>query len=104
MALHEEQDPSLVTTSLLVVSIVLPLLGTLAIALRFYASIVKTRRLYLDDWVAALAQLCAWGISIDVFVAAALGGVDHTTLNPLSAGVVFLRVRILPIGSIDDTR
>lgn len=41
-----------------------------------------------------LALLCAWGVPIDVYVAAALGGVNMTKpgVTPLEAGRIFLRV------------
>ncbi|PTB66984.1 hypothetical protein BBK36DRAFT_160704 [Trichoderma citrinoviride] len=86
-------QPSLVTTTLLVVAIVFPILGTIAVGLRCYTRIIKKQRLSSDDWVCVLAQVAAWGISIDIFVAGGLAGVDFTysTLDPLSAAVIFLR-------------
>ncbi|KAL6873062.1 hypothetical protein J3F83DRAFT_760086 [Trichoderma novae-zelandiae] len=86
-------QPSLVTTTLLVVAIVFPILGTLAVGLRCYTRVIKKQRLSSDDWVCVLAQLAAWGISIDIFVAGGLAGVDYTysSVDPLSAAVIFLR-------------
>ncbi|KAF3063603.1 hypothetical protein GL218_01428 [Daldinia childiae] len=86
-------QPSLVTSTLLAVAIIFPVLGTLAVGLRFYTKITKTQKLTSDDWVCALAQLAAWGISIDIFVAAGLAGIDYTypSLDPLSAAAIFLR-------------
>ncbi|GAP88719.1 putative integral membrane protein [Rosellinia necatrix] len=85
--------PSLVTTTLLVVAIVFPILGTLAVGLRFYIKHMKKQPLSSDDWVCALAQLASWGISIDIFVAGGLAGIDYTypSLSHLSAPVIFLR-------------
>ncbi|KAJ5938241.1 hypothetical protein N7454_004583 [Penicillium verhagenii] len=91
MTSQGEQSPSLVTTALLVVAIIFPILGTLAILLRVWSNLSKAKRLFLDDYVIILAQICAWGISIDIFVAAALGGVDYTKGTVLSATIVFLR-------------
>jgi len=91
------QSPSLVTTGLLVVAIIFPILGTLAVLLRVSSNISKAKRLFLDDYVIILAQLCAWGISIDIFVAAALGGVDYTKGTVLSATIVFLRVGLYSV-------
>lgn len=88
-------QPSLVTTASFAVAVVFPILGSIAVALRFYAHArIKKQRPSSDDWVCALAQLAAWGISIDTFVAAGMAGIDHTypSLNPLAAAVIFLRV------------
>ncbi|XDG04702.1 hypothetical protein ABKA04_004317 [Annulohypoxylon sp. FPYF3050] len=86
-------QPSLVTSTLFAVAIVFPILGTLAVGLRFYTKFTKKQKLTSDDWVCALAQLAAWGISIDIFVAAGLAGIDYTypSLDPLSAATIFLR-------------
>ncbi|KAI1170443.1 hypothetical protein F4777DRAFT_583897 [Nemania sp. FL0916] len=87
-------QPSLVTSTLLGVAIAFPILGSLAIGLRFYTQIiVKKQKLSIDDWVCALAQLASWGISIDIFVAAGLAGVDYTypSQSPLSSAIIFLR-------------
>ncbi|PYH91564.1 hypothetical protein BO71DRAFT_486146 [Aspergillus ellipticus CBS 707.79] len=91
MSSPEGANPSLVTTSLLVVSIVFPILGTVAVSLRIFSSAYRAKRLFLDDYAIILAQLCAWGISIDIFVAAALGGVNNSTGSVLGATIVFLR-------------
>lgn len=88
-------QPSLVTTPLLVVSIVFPILGTIAVGFRFLVqSTIKKQKPSSDDWVCALSQVAAWGISIDTFVAAGLAGTNYTypTLDPLSAATIFLRV------------
>ncbi|KAJ5720786.1 uncharacterized protein N7483_008720 [Penicillium malachiteum] len=84
-------SPSLVTTSLLAVAIIFPILGSLAIFLRVYLSIAKVKRLFADDYVIVVAQICSWGISIDIFVAAALGGVNYTKGSVIGATIVFLR-------------
>ncbi|KUI67227.1 hypothetical protein VM1G_02944 [Cytospora mali] len=87
-------EPSMVTSALLAVSIVFPILGTIAVGLRFLVhNRVKKQKPSSDDWVCALAQLAAWGISIDTFVAAGMAGTDYTypSLSPLSASVIFLR-------------
>lgn len=84
----------MVTSALLAVSIVFPILGTIAVALRFLVHRkFKKQKPSSDDWVCALAQLAAWGISIDTFVAAGMAGTDYTypSLNPLSASIIFLR-------------
>lgn len=48
----------------------------------------------MDDWICALAQLAAWGISIDTFVAAGMAGVEYTypSLDSSSTSVIFFRV------------
>lgn len=92
MSASEVKSPSPVSTSLLTVSIIFPVLGTIAVCLRIYASLIKTRRLFLDDYIIILAQLCAWGISIDTFTAASIGGVSYIKGDALSATIAFLRV------------
>ncbi|KAI1751899.1 hypothetical protein F4782DRAFT_531139 [Xylaria castorea] len=86
-------QPSLITSTLLVVAIVFPVLGTLGVGLRFYTNNIKKQKLTSDDWVCALAQLAAWGISIDILVTAGLAGVDYThpSLDTLSAAAILLR-------------
>ncbi|KAL7917298.1 hypothetical protein ACQKWADRAFT_45738 [Trichoderma austrokoningii] len=86
-------QPSLVTTTLLVISIVAPVLGTLAVGLRCYTRTLKKQSLSGDDWVCMAAQVAAWANSINIFVAAGLAGIDFTypSLSPLASAVVFLR-------------
>lgn len=43
-------DSSLVTSGLLAVAIVFPILATVAVALRFYAHKIKSQRPRADDW------------------------------------------------------
>ncbi|KAH8429149.1 uncharacterized protein LDX57_006819 [Aspergillus melleus] len=88
---QEPSGPSLVTSSLLAVAIVFPIIGTIAVAARLYGNLAKHRKLFADDYIAVLAQLAAWGISIDMYVAAALGGVDNASTDVLSATTIFLR-------------
>ncbi|KAF7531226.1 hypothetical protein G7054_g9083 [Neopestalotiopsis clavispora] len=88
------RQPSMVTSALLAVSIVFPILGTIAVGLRFWVHrVVMKQKPSIDDWVCAFAQLAAWGISIDTFVAAGMAGIDYTypSLSPLAAAVIFLR-------------
>ncbi|RAL16421.1 uncharacterized protein BO97DRAFT_410812 [Aspergillus homomorphus CBS 101889] len=91
MSSSEGKDPSLVTTSLLTVSFIFPIFGTPAVCLRIYASLHKSKQIFLDGCIIILAQICAWGISIDTFVAASIGGVNYTKGDVLSATVAFLR-------------
>ncbi|OGM45778.1 hypothetical protein ABOM_005481 [Aspergillus bombycis] len=92
--------PSLISTTLLVVAILFPILATLAVAVRIWSNISKAKRLFADDCVIIVALLCAWGVPIDVYVAAGLGGVGESTLPPLDAARVFLRalwIEIFPL-------
>ncbi|KAL7928810.1 hypothetical protein V8C35DRAFT_317106 [Trichoderma chlorosporum] len=88
-----DAQPSLVTTTLLAIAIVAPILGTLAIGLRCYTRFFKKQNLSGDDWVCMLAQLASWANSINIFVAAGLAGVDttHPDLSPLATATIFLR-------------
>ena len=45
---------SLITTPLVVVAVVFPVLATAAVALRFYARRIKRQDLKADDWVILL--------------------------------------------------
>jgi hypothetical protein len=49
------QTQSLVTTSLLAISIVFPILATGAVALRFRARSIKSQELKADDWTIVLS-------------------------------------------------
>lgn len=85
----------MVTSGLLAVSIVFPILGTIAVGLRFLVHrSTRKQKPSSDDWVCALAQLAAWGISIDTFAAAGLAGTNYTYphLDAISASIIFLRV------------
>ncbi|KAK6811102.1 hypothetical protein RU639_012903 [Aspergillus parasiticus] len=93
-------SPSLISTALLAVAIIFPILATLAVALRIWSNTYKAKRLFADDYVIIMALVCAWGVPIDVYVAAGLGGVNESILPPLEAARVFLRalwVEIFPL-------
>lgn len=100
-------DSSLITSGLLTVAIVFPILATFAVALRFYHKI-KSQRPKADDWTvvvglvplyrvpielvisgANLDQFMCYAISVNTFVAASLAGVNSTTLDPLTAATIF---------------
>ncbi|KAJ5660967.1 uncharacterized protein N7484_000339 [Penicillium longicatenatum] len=85
------QTQTIITTDLLVVAIVLPILSTVAVLLRLWSNLAKLKRLFLDDYVIILAQLCVWGMSINVYVGATLGGVNQIKGTALSAATVSLR-------------
>ncbi|KAJ5667373.1 hypothetical protein N7507_003237 [Penicillium longicatenatum] len=85
------QTQTIITTDLLVVAIVLPILRTVAVLLRLWSNLAKLNRLFLDDHVIILAQLCVWGMSINVYVGATLGGVNQIKGTALSAATVSLR-------------
>ncbi|KAJ5636927.1 uncharacterized protein N7484_010240 [Penicillium longicatenatum] len=96
----QASSPSLVTTALLTVAIVFPILATLAVALRIWSTLTRTKKLFVDDYVILLALLFAWGVPIDVYVAAGLGGVGNSSLSALDASRVFLRalwIEIFPL-------
>lgn len=64
------ESPSLVTTALLTVAIIFPILATLAVALRIWSTLQRVKRLFLDDYILVAALICALGVPIDVYVAA----------------------------------
>ena len=43
--------PSIITTALIVVTVIFPLLATVAIGLRFYARGIAKKGAYAEDWV-----------------------------------------------------
>lgn len=88
----QAQNPSLVTTALLTVAIVFPILATLAVALRIWFTLTKSKHLFFDDYILILALIFAWGVPIDMYVAAARGGVDDSSKSALEASSIFLQV------------
>lgn len=88
----------MITTTLLVIATVAPVLGTLAVGLRCYIRALEKQSLASDDWVCMAAQLSAWATSINIYVAGALAGVDFAipSQSPLESAVVFLRVSAVP--------
>ena len=114
-------DSSFVTTSLVAVSVVLPLLATGAVVLRFYARSWQSQGVKLDDWVIlfslvrhpssapqkiALArcvrkalltgrkQFLCWLLSINTLVMAGLAGVDRIKIQQLPAATAIQRVNL----------
>ena len=57
-------SPSLISTSLLAVAIIFPILATLALALRIWSNTYKAKRLFADDYVIIMALLCALGVPL----------------------------------------
>ena len=57
-----ERSQSLITTPLLVVAIVFPILATFAVLFRFYARKIKSQRLKADDWTILLTLVNRPGI------------------------------------------
>ena len=49
------ESPSLITTSLLVVSVIMPVFATASVALRFVARQKQTTGLHSDDWTIVLS-------------------------------------------------
>lgn len=89
--------PSLVSTSLLVVSIVFPIIATAAVILRYYCRRIKHQSLQADDWVILLALIAGWGQSINIFAAAAKAGVGTTTV-PLPQAVKAFTICLWVVG------
>jgi hypothetical protein len=96
-------NPSLVTTSLLTVAIIFPILATLAVVLRIWSTLQRAKRLFLDDYMIVLSIVCAWGVPIDIYVAAGRGGINHSTAPPLEAARIFLEVIYLQLLQIGYT-
>lgn len=92
MSSQRVDNSSLVTTSLLTVAIIFPILATLAVTLRIWSALQRTKRLFLDDYMIVLSMICAWGVPIDMYVAAGRGGVNYSSVPPLEAAHVFLEV------------
>lgn len=87
------ENPSLVTTTLLTVAIIFPIAASIAVALRIWSTLQRVKRLFPDDYILLLALICAWGVPIDVYVAAGRGGINYTSATPLEAAHIFLQVR-----------
>ncbi|KAL9101691.1 MAG: hypothetical protein Q9163_003077 [Psora crenata] len=110
MSQSPESTESLVTGSLLVVTIVFPILATVAVILRFYARRIKSQPFRADDWTIVLSlvrsglhfsrhgqekteskQIMCWASAIIIYVAGAIGGIDTTSMNPMAAARLFFK-------------
>jgi hypothetical protein len=68
---------SLITTDLLIVSIIFPILSAIAIVLRFKARRVSRAGLRADDWWILATWILTFSISINVWIFADIIGVNH---------------------------
>ncbi|KAI0456308.1 hypothetical protein F5B21DRAFT_502501 [Xylaria acuta] len=80
-------NPSLITTALVVVSVIFPLLSLGAVYLRFRARAKTKLRPQADDWWIAVTWLSSLALSIDIWVYAAQIGVDTFHTDPLTGAV-----------------
>ncbi|KAK8043766.1 hypothetical protein PG994_012604 [Apiospora phragmitis] len=77
-------DLSLITTDLIVVSAVFPVLSAIAILLRFKARRVTKAGLEADDWWILATWIFTFGLSIVVWVFAQIMGIDHYKTDTLT--------------------
>lgn len=77
------QVPSLITTALVVVSVIFPLLSLLAIFFRFKARGLARLPLQADDWWIVVSWVLAFGLSINIWVFGGLAGINTYRIDPL---------------------
>lgn len=80
---QSERVPALITTGLVVVSVVFPLLSLICVLLRYSARRSSQAPLLADDWWIAASWVFSLFLSIDVWVAGAIGGIDYYKINEL---------------------
>ncbi|OTA98360.1 hypothetical protein M426DRAFT_69960 [Hypoxylon sp. CI-4A] len=80
-------NPSLITTALVVVSVIFPLLSLGAVLLRFKARSARKARLQSDDWWITVTWLSSIALSINVWVYAAQIGINEVKVDALTGAV-----------------
>jgi hypothetical protein len=95
-----QQVPSVVTSGLVVVSVVFPVLSLIAVLYRYKARRVARLPLQADDWwivaswvsyissdksrlLLMSTKLCSFPLSINVWVFASITGINHYKINPI---------------------
>ncbi|KAI1114205.1 hypothetical protein F5Y14DRAFT_415006 [Nemania sp. NC0429] len=78
-----EQVPSLLSTGLIVVSVIIPLLSIASISLRFRARRLARLPLYADDWWIIVAWLFAFSLSINAWIFSSLVGINNLNVDPV---------------------
>ncbi|OTB02474.1 hypothetical protein M426DRAFT_322575 [Hypoxylon sp. CI-4A] len=86
-----EPTPCLVTTSLVIISVIFPLLSLAATVLRFHARGVQTANLRADDWWMVASWILAFFPSINVWVFGSLTGLDYYKIDPLKGATFSLQ-------------
>ncbi|KAI0198932.1 hypothetical protein F4808DRAFT_231209 [Astrocystis sublimbata] len=77
------KTPCLVTTALVVVAVIFPLLSFGAITLRFYARGQSRAKLMADDWWMVAGWIFASSLSIPIWVYGSITGIDYYKIDPL---------------------
>ncbi|KAI1425235.1 hypothetical protein F5Y12DRAFT_796119 [Xylaria sp. FL1777] len=81
VASRDENTPALITTALVVVSVIFPLLSFLCIALRYKARYTAGAPLLGDDWWVLVSWAFALFLSFDVWIVGSMTGVDHNKID-----------------------
>ncbi|KAI5925014.1 hypothetical protein F4810DRAFT_662535 [Camillea tinctor] len=82
-----EHTPSLISTGLVVVSVIFPILSVLCIYLRFKARRISRQMFQADDWWIIATWILSLSLSINVFIYARKIGVDYFHEDALSGAV-----------------
>ncbi|KAI0099780.1 hypothetical protein GGR51DRAFT_391100 [Nemania sp. FL0031] len=88
MSSNQAELPALVTHSLVVVSVIFPILSAVALYFRYRARCVSHATLGSDHWWLVITWIATLGMSITVWVFAALGGIDKYKVE-LSQGIIY---------------
>ena len=78
-----EDPPSLITTAVVVVAAVFPVLALLSIVLRYRARRIGRLPLQADDWCIAGTWIVTFALSINAWVFGSQMGINHYKINPL---------------------
>ncbi|RYC62858.1 hypothetical protein CHU98_g3351 [Xylaria longipes] len=84
--------PSAITTPLVIVSAIFPVLSALAIFLRFYARQKSRQSYHADDAWVVVAWLSTFSISVLVWVFTSLSGIDYYRIDPVQGTQYSLEV------------
>jgi len=84
--------PSVITTALIAITVVLPLLSTAIVGLRFYARSISKKGIGAEDWTIFSALILLWAMSVNVWVAGSILGVDvYKGVDPIEAAELSIR-------------
>ncbi|KAI0889800.1 uncharacterized protein GGS22DRAFT_149182 [Annulohypoxylon maeteangense] len=82
-----EKEPSLITTGLIVVSVIFPILSLIATCLRYKVRRRPGQGLGADDWWLAVSWIFSFAISITIWTFAGISGVNFYTVDPYTASI-----------------
>ncbi|KAI1371659.1 hypothetical protein F4677DRAFT_434777 [Hypoxylon crocopeplum] len=82
--MSEEKVPSLISTGVVVVSALFPIVSAVSVYLRYRARLISRQDFRGDDWWIIATWILSLSLSIGVFVYAHKIGIDYYSTDPLS--------------------